>query len=271
MTMEIDDLYIDTDFRKWKSHYVPGDLGRRAFDTFADFEASSPVLSDREIDAAITAIEAAGGGAERLVTRIYSQGQEGSCVANATSQSHEVVQAKQFGKENVIHLSAISLYKRIGRSPGSGANVSDGLDEMVKRGILPLDTPENRARFGVHVMPNTGFYEKYPQEWESTARMFCGVEYTVIRTLQGMKTALVKQQPVVVGRQGHSICYVGLIRKNGRLLAPYPNSWSLNWGSPFGDMKAGFGFDSERQIGMSAQWAFTLRSVTAPPILPAHN
>jgi hypothetical protein len=39
-------------------------------------------------------------------------------------------------------------------------------------------------------MPNTGFYEKFPSDWENTANNFTIVEHHVIRSLEGMKTAL---------------------------------------------------------------------------------
>lgn len=262
---DIDDRFIDVDFRT-DPRYVFGDTGRKTFGrVFAQrLKDAIPLVPRSQWEAEFEKTQAAGGGAERLVTRIYDQGSEGSCVANASSQAHEIVQAKEFGKDKVVHLSAISLYKRIGRSPQSGSSCDDALDEGTTRGILPLDTPENRARFGDAVMPNTGFYKPYPANWEPTAKFFRYVERLIIEDMDEMGTALANQLPVVVGRQGHSICYVGQIWKNGRRLAPYPNSWSMAWGAPMGDMPGGFGFDSENQIAMSADWAFALRTITNP-------
>jgi hypothetical protein len=245
--------WLDIDFST-QPQYVYGDEGPQDDALCSTYEDSVPVLSDADIKAAIQAEEAAGGGADLLVSRIYNQKQEGSCVANACCQSHEIVQATQYGKDKVVHLSAISLYKRIGRSPGSGASVSNGLQELSGRGALPLDNPENRARWGDKVMQNTGFYEKFPADWENTANHFKIVEHHVIRSLEGMKTALVLGHPVVVGRQGHSICYCRLMLKGGRLVTKYANSWG-NWGDN------GFGYDSEGQMRMSAGWAFAVRTV----------
>ena len=249
------------DYRKWldvdfstQPQYVYGDTGLQAEAFCSVYEDNVPVLSDADVKAAVQAEEATGG-ADKLVSRIYNQKQEGSCVANACCQSHEIVQALQYGKDAVVHLSAISLYKRIGRSPGSGASVSDGLQELSSRGALPLDNEENRARFLDKVMPNTGFYEKFPSDWENTANNFTIIEHHVIRSLEGMKTALVLGHPVVVGRQGHSICYCRLMIKGGRYVSKYANSWSLQWGD------AGFGYDSESQMRMSAGWAFAVRQV----------
>lgn len=263
---QIDDRYIDVDFER-DPRYVFGDLGVGLCGaTYGVFEEQFAVMSDAEIDAAIEAIDGTpGSGLEYLVSRVYDQRSEGSCVANACGQAHEICQAMQFGKDRVIPLSAMSLYKRIGRSPGSGAMVSDGLAEGQSRGFLPLDTPENRARFGAHVMPNTGWSTPFPSGWETTGKQIVFLEADIIRSMQGLKTFLAQQLGgVVVGRQGHSICYTRLARKSGRRVAPYPNSWSLNWGSPFGELSGGFGFDSESQIAMSAQWAFGVRAVSVP-------
>jgi hypothetical protein len=259
---EIDDQYLDIDFTK-EQYYTFGDLGCPLF--FGNsYEDLYGVLSDSEIEAEMEKTAATGGGLERLVTRIYDQGNEGSCVANASCQAHEVLQAVQNGKENVVHLSAISLYKRIGSSPNSGAMVSDGWAELNRRGALPLDTPENRAKYGAAVMPNTGFSRKMPANWEDTAILFSGFEATIIRTFQGMKSALaIPDGPVVVGRQGHSICYVGMVKSGGTWKAPYPNSWSENWGAAYGYMPGGFGFDTIRQIQMSSQYAWKLRAIRA--------
>lgn len=254
MEAEIDDRWLDIDFSK-QPEYVFGDTGPRV-DLFAStYEDSVPVLSDSEIMASIEREEAEGGGADRLVTRIYDQKQEGSCVANACAQANEMIQAKQFGKKRVIKLSAMSLYKRIGRSPGSGANVGDGVREMCTRGILPLDTPENRVLYGDAVMENTGFYEKFPDNWEATALLLAGLEYYTVKTLQGLKTALVRHEPVIVGRQGHSITYARLMRRGNSLVVKYPNSWHERWGDK------GFGYDSLSQMSQSAQYAYVLRSV----------
>ena len=264
MRIVVDPQFVDVDFTK-EAPFVKGDLGCPRFADFGpSYEEKYGVLSDAEVDAAIEAMDQSGNGPEWLVTRIFDQKQEGSCVANATSQSHEICQAKQFGKDRVVHLSAMSLYRRIGSSPNSGAMVSDGWDEMNRRGILPLDTPENRERFGQHVMPNTGWSNRLPDGWEETAARFRGLEASIIKTEAGIWTALCNQDPVVVGREGHSICYVRPTRVGGGRKVGYANSWSLGWGQALGDMSGGWGFDSQSQIRKSAQWAFALRSVTVP-------
>lgn len=272
--MEIDPKFIDVDFEREMRErgLIAGDLGRKEegqyFASLPTYEDTAPLIPREDWEAEAAKMEADKSGAEWLVTRIYNQSNEGSCVANACAQAHEIIQALQYGKDRVVHLSAISLYKRIGSSPNSGAMVSDGLDEGAERGILPLNTPENIARFQ-HCMANTGFRQGYPSGWETTAKMFRFVEWSVIKTKEGMGTALLRRQPIVVGREGHSICYCGMRFKSGKLYVPYPNSWSEDWGQAFGDMPGGFGMDSERQFEKSSGWAFTPRAIVVPDFMLA--
>lgn len=254
---DIDPRFIDVDFPS-EPQYVAGYLPLRAFDVemLASYADEAPVYPESEWQGLASALDAAGGGCDSLVTRIYDQKQEGSCVANATSQSHEIVQCAQFGKDRVVHLSAMSLYKRIGSSPQSGAVVSDGLKEMSERGILPLDDEANKQRFK-HTMPNTGWSTPFPSGWEETAKQFKAHEFLTVRKVEELVSALFNQHPVVVGRQGHSICYCRPAYKDGKLVVKYANSWG-SWGDQ------GFGYDTLSQIRQSADWAFSVRSVTVP-------
>jgi len=251
--------FVDADFPRW-SEYTRGDNGAPAFHRFAAFEDTVPAIPKADWPDLAAKIEAEGGGAELLVTRIMNQRNEGSCVSFACSQAMQVVLARQVGRDAVTQLSPISLYKRIGSSPSSGAMVSDGLEEMASRGILPLDTPENRAKFGNGIMPETGFHTPFPPDWQVTAAKFKAVEWLIVRSVDGLVTALLNQHPVVVGRSGHSICYTTPVYKDGQLYAQYVNSWG-SWG--FGDagFPDGFGLDSERMIRSASNWAFALRSV----------
>lgn len=249
--------FVDVDFPADPA-FVFGDLGVSAFGPMrATYGETVPVIERSKWPDLYEQAKANGGGASQLVTRIYNQGNEGSCVANACSQAHEIIQAIQNGKDAVVHLSAISLYKRIGSSPNSGAMVSDGLDELASRGVLPLDNPENRAKFGDAVMPATGFYTKFPSGWEAVAKQFAAHEWLIVDSVDELITALFNQHPVVVGRSGHSICYCDPILDGGEWYVKYANSWG-NWG------EAGFGYDSMSKIRASAGWAFALRSVNTP-------
>lgn len=251
---DIDDRFIDVVFED-EPQYVFGNLGARMFGACASFGDSIGIIPESEWRGHIERMDAENSGIDQLVTRIYDQKQEGSCVANACSQAIEILQAAQFGKENVTHLSAMSLYKRIGRSPSSGAMVDDGLEESASRGVLPLDNPENRAKFGDAVMPNTGWSNRFPDGWEATAKRFRVTEWFVLRSVAELVTAGIKGHPIVVGRAGHSICYCRPMYRNGQLVFKYVNSWSENWADK------GFGYDSISMIRQSASWAFAARSV----------
>lgn len=265
----IDPRWVDADFRQ-HPNYVFGDLGVRAFGPrLRDFADVVPDIPDSEFPRLAEEMKQAGGGLTQLVTRICNQKNEGSCVANAFVQAAEIKQAEQFGRDRVVPLSAISLYKRIGSSPNSGAMVDDGIEELTRGGAVPLDTPENRARFGGVVMPHTGFYTKYPAGWEAVAKQFAGHEWYAVRSVTSLITALFKGFPVVVGRQGHSICYCDVVYRNGQLGVVYANSWDYSWGFAAGSMRGGFGLDTLSQVRMSATWAAALRSVVVPPDNPS--
>lgn len=256
--MPINPDFLDVDFTKYPQ-YVKGYDSFGDTSLFGSYEDSTDLMSDSEIDDAIAEMDRLNNGGDTLVTRIFDQGREGACVADQTAQMHEVTQALQFGKENVTHLSAISLYKRIGRSPSSGAMVSDGMSQARDVGILPLDNSENRQRFGSIVMPNTGFHTPFPANWKPVGLQFRFDEIDIIRTLQGMLTALCRRQGVGVGRQGHSILYVRPMgSKSKGYKAKYANSWRESWGDK------GFGYDTLSQMKMSSGWAYTVRSVVRP-------
>lgn len=254
--MSIDPRFIDVDFLD-DPNYVFGDLGISCFaDMGPSYEEKFGAMSWTDIETAIEAIDAAGGGLDLLVKNILNQGREGSCVGNAFTQANMVTQAEMFGLEGVVELSAISLYKQIGRSASSGASVNNGIEKLCSVGQLPLDTLENRARFGSHVMPATGFSTKFPQGWQTTAKMFAGMEYHVVKSIEGIFTALCQAHPVVVGRQGHSIVYLRPMK--GRKVK-YANSWG-DWGDN------GFGYDTQSQIKQAATWAVAIRSVVTPKL-----
>lgn len=263
--IDIDERFLDVDFEKEAQKH--GFMLGCAPTPFSEllcgdsYEATEELLSDNEIDEAFERQEAQQDGAAWLVKMIFDQGQEGSCVGNAYTQGHMMRQAFQFGIDNVIDLSAMSLYKQIGRSAQSGATISGGREAFTSTGILPLDTPANRQRFGDRVMSPRGFSQGYPAGWKDTAKLFVGLGVKVISSMQGMWDALAKRRPVVVGRRGHSIVYAGGVRRSGKRFAPYPNSWRDTWGQAYALMKGGFGFDSETLIRESASYAVAICSV----------
>lgn len=259
----IDSRFVNVDFPN-EAKFTFGDLGKGLFaDAPPIYEDAVELIPEAEWPAEIEKLDSAGGSLENLCIEIFNQGSEGSCVSNATAQAHQIVQAQQWGKPNVVQLSAINLYKRVGRSAGSGSMLSDNLDEIRTRGILPQNTPENIARFP-HTMPATGFGSSMPSGWEATAGLFTALEQFDIRSFAGLVSASLRGAPVVVGRSGHSICYVRPIIKSGAVAFLYANSWG-SWGQAAGGFAAGFGVDTGSLVRNSAAWAFALRSVNGQP------
>jgi hypothetical protein len=252
--------FVDVDFEANASGRVLATKPRRdkCGAVYPVFEESIQEIPQSQWGDLVAKADAAGGMLDRLVTRIYDQGQEGSCASNATSQSNEILQATQLGKNEVVHLSAISLYKRVGGNAQSGSVISDNLDEMVARGILPLDTEENRKRF-THTMPATGFSTPFPGGWEATGKQFGCQEWFDIATTAGFATALLIGMPVVYGRQGHAICGCRLVNRNGVWTVKYANSWGA-WGD------SGYGYDTLQSLAgvLGSYGAFAPRSLVYP-------
>lgn len=253
MVAETDDSVVDVYFPD-DPNYVGGDLGAPLCGDYREFAAEETVYTRAEIEAKVREQEANGGTLDELVVEIKDQGREGSCVGNAITQAIQVLLAKQFGKAWATLLSAISIYKQIGRSALSGAMVSDAMEAVRDTGIVPLDTPANRQKYD-HVMPPRGFSTPFPSGWKETAAKFKGFEFLVIRNVLQLLTALLKGYPVVVGRQGHSVTYLRVMFRNGRLVVKYANSWTPEWGDE------GFGYDTEALFEQSATWAFAVKAV----------
>ena len=248
--------FVDYDFTKdsrYVQGYTPGiPSGRCA--AFADSFALIPEKDWRELCEARTKASMA-----HLVTRIFNQGNEGSCVGNAGTQAHQVLQAKTLGKSAVVQMSAMSLYKQIGNSANSGAMVEDAIDRLNDTGILPLDNAANKGRFA-HTMSHTGFYQPWPSGWKDTAKKFSGIEGFACDTVAEMVSALFRGMPVHVGRAGHSIVYLDPVWLDGSLAVLYVNSWGNDWGGAGGSFKGGFGVDTARYYRESADWCYAYQA-----------
>ena len=255
--------FVDVDFTKCPE-YVPGYVGKQSPlpAKCCRYEDAAKVYKDAELKEIAAELEKNRTGLEWLIAAIKNQKQEGSCVGNGSTQAFEIVQGLKFGRSRIVQISAMSLYKRIGRSAQSGAVVADAWDALEEKGVLPLDTPENKARFK-HTHPATGFSQPLPTGWEETALQFKGLEASVCDSMPELLSALCNGHPVVVGREGHCIVYVRPMWKDGRWQMLYANSWG-DWGVAAGYMKAGFGVDTESQIKKSSDWAYAIRSITVP-------
>lgn len=197
---------------------------------------------------------------ETLITHIKNQGREGSCVGNGAAAAFEQIWNLQFGVENEVRISAMSLYKRIGRSAGSGAMVKDALDAGALQGFLPESIAANKQF--AHTHPATGFSTRLPSGWEHTAQQFRfdPDECYRVGTFEGAVTAVAKLRPWVYGRRRHCVCGMKLVKSNRKYYMKARNSW----GQSSGD--GGYLYDSEsglrdRDISYGS---FCVRGVIVP-------
>lgn len=262
------DQFIDVDLAEEADvlGFIKGDNGAPTFGDPGPFaEDTSELIPESRWKELADAAQAQKTASSWLVNWVLNQRNEGSCVGFAFTQGDQVLQAKAFGRENATHMSGVSTYKQIGSSPNSGAMVSDGQEAVMTTGILPLRTPENQAKFK-HTFPENGFRTPFPDGWKETAANFRINESHVIRSIAGLVTALLKREPVIVGRSGHSICYLDVIYKGNDLYVKYVNSWG-SWGGEGGEHSTGFGLDSLRMIRSSASWAAVLRTPVVPSFI----
>jgi hypothetical protein len=269
----VDPRFIDAVFPEFPE-FVLGDLSPEAAEerealcaAMPTYEDAFPPIPSSEWVEISRETERQNAGIEWLIKRIFDQSSEGSCVYNMLGQQIEICQAKQFGLDNVIPVSPISGYQQNARSASSGSTVNGALAYGKSKGLVPLDTPENRQLFGEAVMPHTGFRARRPAGADESALNFRIDESFVIRTYEGLVSAGLRGDTSGVGRQGHSICYLRPTFKTSSvnsLMYPYVNSWRESWGFAMAGFKGGFGADTPRQVQMSAGWAFAVTSVVVP-------
>lgn len=263
--MNIDPKYIDVDFQKEAPNVgrLMGALPRET--TYGNagiprYQDVEDLIPQSEWPALIKQHEAQYGLIAPHISRIYDQNGEPSCVSNAFCQAYEIVMAKMLGKENVVPLSAINLYERVG-SRSSGSTLEANMREMTTRGVLPLDNEENRKRFK-HVAPANGYGRAHPDGWEETGKLFQNAEWADIGSVAEFGTALCKGQPVIYARAGHCILAILIALINGQMKWGYVNSWG-QWGARVNaEFGYGLGIDSMRDFGGMA-----LRSIKLPPEL----
>jgi len=198
---------------------------------------------------------------ESLNGAIHDQDGEGTCASNATCQGFETVLNMTYGKTK-IQFSPISIYRWIARGPNTGSTIDGNLRQLRNTGVLPVDNSYNRKVLEAadldpdHTLKHVGYYQKFPTGWKETAEYFQGVEAFEIGSMEGFAAAVFYDFPVVYGRDGHAICAVDLVYRNGDYYIKYANSWG-KWGDK------GYGYDKASYIArsVSSYGAWALRSI----------
>jgi hypothetical protein len=189
-------------------------------------------------------------GLETFVKKIKDQKQEGSCASNATGQCLEIAWNMAYGAKHWIEFSPISIYRWVADGPDSGSTISGNLKQLRDVGMLPVNSDQNKAILRAaglpesHVLTPTGYSQRFPDNWKTTAAFFRAAEWYDIDSFEGFVSALFEGYPVCYGRAGHAICGVRVVKDGGTWKIKYANSWGA-WG------ENGYGYDSESYISGS--------------------
>lgn len=264
MTTTINPKFLDLDLDREAKRIgrETGDLNNLdslmgAAPEFSDTEF--PPFSEAEMREHAAAQKAAGGSLPRKATLwVHDQNGDPSCTSNAALELWEERFVIQFGRQQCPKMSAMSLYNRVG-APRSGSSLEANVREMCERGALPLDDPENRARFK-HTKAHNG-YSRNPAGWEETAKDFRFDPENIYRLTSGdpqqFRTAQMRGFGIMYARDGHCILAKQWIFENGVWANEYLNSWSINWGNK------GFGYDSDRKMARCS-WGFAVKQILTP-------
>jgi hypothetical protein len=264
--------WLDVDFTRESAHNnvmmgcIPRDMrSEPCGNERAIFEELETLIPESEWDGLCDQLDASGAWLSELITRVYYQDGEPSCVSNAFCQAHEIKQCETLGPDKVVHLSQISLYQRVG-SRHSGSTLSANLREIQRVGVLPLNDEANKKRFS-HTFPDNGYGTKYPTGWEQTASLFKQDETVDIESYEGFVTCLLRGYPVMYARSGHCILAVKVSGRGRNRKICYVNSWG-KWGAAVNRLFSyGMGLDSESVVRRVAEGAIALRSIVVPEIL----
>ncbi len=249
--------FVDSDFRNKEVNpdgfmlaTSPDNAPRGTYAPVLEDKAGFTIIDKSEWPDRIEEMDQQGGGLERFIIHIYNQGREGTCTSQQESQKGNVVDCMQFGPDEVVLRSPISIYMQVAPGPGTGSSVGENLVQTRTVGALPLADSATNEEIK-HAMSSTGYKRsKYKDGWEEHASMLRSDEYFEIDTSAGFVTALFNGWPVGYGRQGHSILALRPVMRNGTVYVMYVNSWG-EWGAVINGRKA-YGFDSPSQYGTGA-------------------
>jgi hypothetical protein len=164
-----------------------------------------------------------------------------SCVGHACANEIEAGCYMMGGDWLFRRNSGMSMYKRIGRSSGSGAYIPDAADEIFSLGILPVTGEPYPHTFS----QDSGWSTPMPSGWEDTGKLWKAVVYTVDSPEAGFRVGMDMRLGRQIGRSSHSICAGGYTGKSWW----YENSWGDDWG----DLGKSIGYDSNFYSGFVYQ------------------
>lgn len=256
MTTAIDPQFVDVGISNMPAGYLASAIPRidSCGSHFMVYEDEFPIHPRSEWDALIEEQEEL----ELLSAETKDQKQEGSCCPNATGGMFEILWNMTFGIKCWVQFSPISLYRWLSPGPSSGVYIPASLKQLCDVGMLPTDTPRNRAFLEhagldpTHVLQPTGYSQPFPSKWKETAFHFRLAEAWDIRTFDGIASSLLDKFAVVYGRAGHAICGVKTRKQSGVYLLRYLNSWN-GWGETGANGNRGFGHDTERYVSGAVQ------------------
>jgi hypothetical protein len=165
----------------------------------------------------------------------------GSCVGHCCANEIEAGMYHTAGDLFFRRISGMSMYVRIGRSPGSGAYIPDAADEIFARGILPVTGEPYQHTFA----QDTGFSTKLASGWEETGKFWKALVYSTDDPESGFRVGMDLRLGRQIGRSSHSICAGGYTGKSWW----YENSWGVDWG----DLGKSIGYDSSFYSGFVYQ------------------
>lgn len=176
------------------------------------------------------------------------QGRSHECVCHAASQVFLCTYNRQVGTKWAVWMSPLSLYTRLtgGRQWG-GSNVHHSLRVMMSEGFLPehdgpawLGGDGGQAKRFKHTLhqssgrteshwPTKGWIRpgSFPDGWKDTARHFRMIEAYTIPDREAHASALLHGWALSNGRNGHSIPHMVLVKRDGRYLSKYRDSYDV--------------------------------------------
>jgi hypothetical protein len=182
---------------------------------------------------------------ERMAKSVRNRTKQtmGSCVGHACANGIEAAEYMMAGDLFFRRISGMSMYKRIGRSPSSGAYIPDAYDE-ISRGILPVTGQGYPHEFA----QDTGWSTPLPSGWESTARFWRAAVVSIDDEESAFRWLMDCRMRTQFGRSSHSISGFCVMYSNGKWIWVYENSWG-EWG----DFGVGAGYDSRFYDSFGAQ------------------